>query len=395
MKLLKKVIPSFFSWHGDADSSLTLHYEFAANKTVAATGGLGPTLTVSNDSDGTYFDSLGVLTQSTTNVARFDHSPIAPFESLGLLIEAAATNFCLHSGSTADAAWVASNMTKESDSVTDPTDTANTAVRLTATAANATLLQTITSGSANRSYSVYMKRVTGTGNIDITTDNGVTWETKTLTSEWQRFDIQASSVTNPQFGVRIVTDTDAIDFWGSQQETSNYSTSYIPTTTSATTRSQNFVDTTTVDWNDETMGTWYAEGDRHAGTTVGSGITNISTGSSADEIKLDNTGDRGRTSIRFEAASVGELSGNANSWVVGTTEKIAMSFDIVSMLMSVGGAAVITDSTIAGLPVSLDLFRVGARSGFNSSWNGHIKEIRYYNVKKSDDFLVALSNGDL
>jgi hypothetical protein len=95
----------------------------------------------------------------------------------------------------------------------------NTATTLTATAGNATVLQAITSGSAARITSVFLKRRTGTGNVDITQDNGTTWATQAITSSWARYATAEATLTNPTVGVRLVTNGDAVDVALFQNET--------------------------------------------------------------------------------------------------------------------------------------------------------------------------------
>jgi hypothetical protein len=92
--------------------------------------------------------------------------------------------------------------------------TANTANRLTATASDGTALQTITSASATRVSGFLIKRITGTGVIQITQDGGATWNTVTITNQWLRYSIAAATVTNPQIGFRIRSSGDeiAVDF---------------------------------------------------------------------------------------------------------------------------------------------------------------------------------------
>lgn len=107
---------------------------------------------------------------------------------------------------------------------------------LTATAGNGTLLQSLTSASADRTFSIWLKRKTGTGNIDLTVDNGGTWTTKTITSNWERYDITQTAVTNPVFGIRIVTNGDEVYAWGAQLENASFASSYIPTTSASVTR---------------------------------------------------------------------------------------------------------------------------------------------------------------
>lgn len=152
-----------------------------------------------------------------------------------ILLEEARTNLCLQS-EVFKTTWVSSNVTITDNSIAAP-DGNTTADTLTAAAGNATLLQTITSASADRTFSIWLKRKTGTGNIDLTVDNGATWTTQILTSAWVRFTLTQSAVTNPVIGVRIVTNADAVYAWGAQLGSYLTTSSYIPTTTTALTRS--------------------------------------------------------------------------------------------------------------------------------------------------------------
>jgi hypothetical protein len=84
--------------------------------------------------------------------------------ALGVLIEEARTNLCLYSDDFTNAAWVKSNLTT-AKTATGPDGVANSASTLTATAANATARQDITSASAARITSMFVKRRTGTGAV--------------------------------------------------------------------------------------------------------------------------------------------------------------------------------------------------------------------------------------
>lgn len=84
------------------------------------------------------------------------------------------------------------------------------ATTLEATSGNATCLQTLTAASADYRLRVKMSRVTGTGNIQLTID-GSTWTTVTLTGGDQVFSVSATGVTNPNFGIRVVTSGDKIN----------------------------------------------------------------------------------------------------------------------------------------------------------------------------------------
>lgn len=85
-----------------------------------------------------------------------------------------------------------------------------TATTLTSTDANQTVLQTYT-GTGDFRLRIRMSRITGTGNIDLTLNGGTAWTTVTLTGSSQIFSIIGTGLTNPQFGIRIVTSGDAIN----------------------------------------------------------------------------------------------------------------------------------------------------------------------------------------
>jgi hypothetical protein len=180
-----------------------------------------------------YENSSGVLVSAAANAAVFEYSAGT---YRGHRYEPQRQNISLYSQDFSQAAtWVPTNVTVTSNSLAAP-DAATTADTLTATAGNATILQTIVSAQANRVFSLYIKRKTGTGNIDLTVDNGATWTTKTITSSWVRYTITQANVTNPVIGIRIVTNGDEIYVWQSDCEIGSAETSIIPTTTVPVTR---------------------------------------------------------------------------------------------------------------------------------------------------------------
>jgi hypothetical protein len=134
--------------------------------------------------------------------------------------------------------WVDTNITRGGTLVTDPLG-GTTALQITASAANGSITNAVASPalqSNNRAFSIFMRRVSGTGNIQVTMD-GSTWNTQAITSSWVRYTFNATSVTS--IGIRIATaTTDTIEIWGAQVEAGTGSTTYVPTTTSSATISQ-------------------------------------------------------------------------------------------------------------------------------------------------------------
>lgn len=133
----------------------------------------------------------------------------------GTYIEGARQNLCATGSARdlTDADWTPSNCTPLKDQ-TGVDGVANAASSLEATGANATILQAITSASAARITSAYVKRLAGTGTVNMTQDNGATWTAITLTSAWTRVNLAAVTSANPTIGFQIVTSGDkiAVDF---------------------------------------------------------------------------------------------------------------------------------------------------------------------------------------
>lgn len=161
----------------------------------------------------------------------------ARFEAAGLLMEPESENLALHNQAHENIAWVKTNITVGQDD-TDSIIVGNQADLLTASAGNGTMLQSITSVIADRSYQVAFKRKTGTGNIDLTVDNGVSWTTVAVTTSWALYDIQQAGVTDPVIGVRIVTSGDAVWIDLDQLENQPVPTSPIITGATAVTRNK-------------------------------------------------------------------------------------------------------------------------------------------------------------
>ncbi|MGA1111483.1 MAG: phage head spike fiber domain-containing protein, partial [Ilumatobacteraceae bacterium] len=212
----------------------SLDLRFADSKSlIDAISGLS-LITYTRASSGTSVGSGRIVETAGTNVPRFDHNPITG-ECLGLLVEEQRANLLLHSRTLTNVAWVATNITPAKNE-TGADGVGNSASSITATAANGTILQTVTSASAARATSAYVKRITGTGVVEMTQNGGTTWTAITVTSSWSRVSIPSATVTNPSVGFRIATSGDAIAVDYVQCETGAFVTSAIETTTAAVTR---------------------------------------------------------------------------------------------------------------------------------------------------------------
>ncbi len=182
---------------------------------VALVGTRGEAITLARASSATCTRGDGLMFLLTSNKPRLS--------SFGLLMEGAHTSLALQARDLGTASWTKSSMTCTLDAV-GRDGTASSASTCTASGANGTVLQGLTVAAATRTTSFSIKRVTGSGNVDITRDNGSTWTT--LTSA-QCYDPGtrvatainsasfvrcwlASSVLNPTIGLRLVTNGDSV-----------------------------------------------------------------------------------------------------------------------------------------------------------------------------------------
>ncbi len=126
----------------------------------------------------------------------------------------AATNLQIQSKDLTNAEWTASNMTV-AFTATGMTGAANDASDLTATAGNATVIANqIVAASADQTTRWFIKRKTGTGVIEITVDNGTTWQDVTTEVDsaagFNECIESLAATVNIQIGIRIVTSGDAV-----------------------------------------------------------------------------------------------------------------------------------------------------------------------------------------
>lgn len=160
-------------------------------------------------------------------------------ETPGIALEGSRTNVVLWNRDLTNAVWVSGGGgTTAAKDQTGIDGVANSASRITATGANGTRLQTIVLASSQRFQSCYVKRITGSGTINMTMDNGATWTVIAVTSTtaWTQVTIPVQTLANPILGFRIVTSGDAIAVDYVQNENGAFPAHPIATTTVAVTR---------------------------------------------------------------------------------------------------------------------------------------------------------------
>ena len=117
-------------------------------------------------------------------------------------------NQALYSQLFSNAAWVKTNITLTATQ-TDPS-AGTEAFTLTAGAANATMLQSVAlDGPKNRTFTLFLKRKTGTGDISITVD-GATYSVEATSGAWARFDTTLLCSGIVTCGIKITTSGDEV-----------------------------------------------------------------------------------------------------------------------------------------------------------------------------------------
>lgn len=339
-----------------------------------------------------YFNSSGNLTIATSNVPRFDYGSPGSTTLQGLLMEESRINKALQCRDLTQAAWTLLNATAALDQ-TGIDGSVNTASSLTATAANATALQVVTQAAASSVFSVYLKRITGTGTINITQDGGGTWQTVTLTSRWQRFSHNLQSTLNPLFGVQIVTNGDVIGFDGAQFEgtpgANALATSLILTTTVAVTRAAEGMKSTSVSWFNQTKGTFVVDG-IYGSINAGIGfnfMAEFSDNSTNNRYDIYLASDVAIMNVSA-AGGAGQIS--AGSATIANSFKEGATYNTKAEKLCLNGGTVSTGAVTTPGAVITQL-NFGCRADVTRQPNSWLQKFRYWNYVLSNEQLKRVT----
>lgn len=145
----------------------------------------------------------------------------------GYFVEGAASQLALNPRDMTQAAWSAVNVTPAQTSV-GITGVTNSASRLTSAAIGASILQTVVAAATSRTYSVWLRRVTGTGTITISQGATTLDVTASLNSStFTRVEL-AATVLNSAFGITFGASGDVIEADCNQFEAGGFASSPIP-----------------------------------------------------------------------------------------------------------------------------------------------------------------------
>lgn len=303
--------------------------------------------------------------------------------ALGVRIEEARTNVVLQNRDLSNAAWTKTNVTAAKDQ-TGIDGAANSASSITATAGNGTCLQAITLGSSARYQSAFIKRITGSGTVEMTMDNGTTWTAVTVTSSWAPVEIPTQTLANPTVGFRIVTSGDAVAVDMVQNENGAFRTSPIVTAGATVTRA---ADNTTIAASlfpyNQPEGAVYVSFRTDAFVNTAR-VINLSGGGATARV-VDISLATGNTSSLFNGTS----SSATKAFSLGATTKAAAAYKTADYAFTANGAAVATLATVAvNTATTLQIGQLG--SGANAL-NGWMQQVMYLPRRMTNTELVTVT----
>jgi hypothetical protein len=343
--------------------------------------------TVSRNTTATRVNSSGLIESVASGVPRIDWlGQSCP----GLLVEASGQNQALWSRDlSVSGTWAASGITAVRNAV-GADGTASGATTLTATAASATITQNISHASQSRIFSAYMRRVSGTGQIQLTTNGGTNWQTVTLTSAFAPFNSGAQTVASGQVGIRMIASGDVIEVDFTQAEVGPIATSPIPTTTGAVSRAADVISASGALVSGligQTEGTMYCEFEATNNSSTRR-IFTISDNTTSNRIMLIYNAGEYRAQINSTSVSLGNFTSGFH--------KIAFAYqqDGVSgnLFASIDGGAVVS-GTSPTFPTGLSFTTIGKHESSLSteSFNARIRADALYTTRLSNDQLAELT----
>lgn len=402
------------------DPTVALDLQFANTQSLTAIQ--GPTPTFTRASSAWYFDSAGIMQQAAVNQPRFGYwwnDWRGTWDNIGLICEIQTTNYCLWNRDLTNAVWTASNMTVAKNQ-TGIDNVSNSASSITATAANATIEQSVGNPSSVTLIQFWVKRLSGTGNLEYSIDHGTNWlAVQSIGSTWKQapFSTATSGMLNPPsispptyskiiFRIPTSGDSFAIDCVMSSNTRGN---SPIPTTSSPVTVSADLIEITgsnasslwgtdrtvfisnsaglTSNTGSRTSFHWYTLGGSYPPATVPR-LSGVAPGP-ANRATVGNSS--GITSMSFPTSAARVKWSNKCNTAYRIKEKDLYGSHFVE------GASLgnYSNTTWANIPLSADMTYLVIGNGLQASTNPNegfvgIRQIKIFNVLKTNAELDAL-----
>jgi hypothetical protein len=335
----------------------------------------------------TRVNASGLIESVASGIPRLDY-PLGG-GCPALLVEPAATNLALHSRDLTNAVWSGTTVTTEKNAV-GADGVASGATTITATAASGTVLQALSHASQSRVFSAYIRRVTGTGAIQLTTNGGTNWTTVTISSLYTQVACVAQTVASGTVGIRLAVSGDVIEVDFTQGEVGPAATSPMATTTGTVTRNADVINLSGAVSGciGQTQGTIYAE-------------VVLSRVNTSPLITISDGSDLNRIQIAFASATsliaIIRIAGaNANYTVTiptipatGGVYKMALGYKTDDYCFALNGTAYASTAS-KGVP-ACNKIGLGTSATDGAFLTDRIRAAALYTTRLTDSELAALT----
>jgi len=356
------------------------------------TSGAGD-FTVTRATAATRVNASGFIDSVASGIPRLDY--FASGGTVGcpaLLVEPSGTNLALHSRDLANAVWSGTNVTTAKNAV-GADGVASGATTLTATAASGTVLQALSHASQSRVFSAYVRRVSGTGAIQMTTNGGTNWTTVTISSLYTQVACAAQTVASGTVGFRMAVSGDVIEVDFTQGEVGPVATSPIPTTTGSVTRNADVVSVSGAVSGSigQTEGTLYAEfsvdfNNRNAD------ILSLNAGNSDNGFFM-SVRDTSVVQLIVRTAGANALIFQRTGAFPIGVNKLAMAYKNGDFAICLNGTAVQTNTNNITMPsVSIDKIGLGDSALYVLDRQLRIRAAALYTTRLTNAELAALTS---
>jgi hypothetical protein len=247
-------------------------------------------------------------------------------------------------------------------------------------------------------FSAYVRRVTGTGAIQMTTNNGTTWTTVTISSLYTQVACAAQTVASGTVGFRMAVSGDVIEVDFTQGEVGPAFTSPIPTTTGTGSRSADVISVSGAVSGSigQTEGTIYVEVDVRV---LGDGrFATLSDGTSNNRIQCRfNAALNGLDFlVVVSASSVGFSISNSShpsfpATIPAGTYKIALGYKQNDYVVAMNGVAYTPTVTTRNVPLSFSKVTLGADVSDLNQFNNRIRAVALYNTRLTNAELALIT----
>jgi len=353
------------------------------------TSGAGD-FTVTRNTEARRFDSAGLVASVASGIPRLDYYTSGGVTGCpALLVEPAATNLVLHSRDLANAVWSGTNVTTAKNAV-GADGVASGATTLTATAASGTVLQSLSHGSFTRVFSAYVRRVTGTGAIQMTTNGGTNWTTVTISSLYTQVACAAQTVASGTVGFRMAVSGDVIEVDFTQGEVGPVATSPIPTTAGTGSRSADVISVTGAVSGSigQTEGTIYME---VAVYSTNKELFSISSGGvNGEAIRIQTNSDGKLGAIALVSNSQVITTSSINALNLGQFYKVAFAYKLNDYTLYIDGVVQTLTDVTGGVPVNMNKL-VFARPNDSFIQDQRVRALALYNTRLTNPELATLT----